>query len=146
MSAESLISRLDKVKATGSGRWQAKCPAHLDKGPSLSIRELDDGRILVHCFAGCSAVDVVESVGLEISDLFPTIETGYFKPVGRPFSALSALRAVAFEALVVAAAASSLLAGSTVNGSDRARLILAVSRIQAAVSAVSPKIGTGDRG
>lgn len=146
MSAESLISRLDKVKATGSGRWQAKCPAHADNGPSLSIRELDDGRILVHCFAGCSAIDVVESVGLEISDLFPASETNFSKPERMPFSALSALRAVAFEALVVAAAASSLLAGSTINGSERVRLILAVSRIQAAVSAVSPKNGNGCRG
>lgn len=71
MSADSLISLLDKVKSTGKSRWQARCPAHPDKGPSLSIREMDDGRVLVHCFAGCSVHEIVQAVGLELSDLFP---------------------------------------------------------------------------
>ena len=45
MSADVLLSILEGVKRTGPGRWMARCPAHGDKSPSLSIRELDDGRV-----------------------------------------------------------------------------------------------------
>jgi hypothetical protein len=71
MSADSLLERLEGVRPSGHGRWIARCPAHDDRSPSLSIREMDDGRVLVHCHAGCGAVDVVDSVGLSLSDLFP---------------------------------------------------------------------------
>lgn len=38
-----------------SGRgWIARCPAHVDRRPSLSIAEGQDGALLLHCFAGCS--------------------------------------------------------------------------------------------
>jgi putative DNA primase/helicase len=36
----------------------AKCPAHDDRNPSLSIREAD-GKVLLHCYAGCSQQDVI---------------------------------------------------------------------------------------
>jgi hypothetical protein len=49
----------------------AKCPAHEDRSPSLSIREIDDGKTLLQCFAGCSALDVLDSVGLDWGALFP---------------------------------------------------------------------------
>ena len=69
MSAEILLSKLDKVKRTGAGRWLACCPAHADKGPSLSLRETDDGRVLVYCFAGCSAVDIRDGKDLLLAVL-----------------------------------------------------------------------------
>lgn len=46
-----LLDPLEKVKKTGTDRWIARCPAHADKSPSLSIRYADD-RILLHCFGG----------------------------------------------------------------------------------------------
>jgi hypothetical protein len=58
------------VKRTGDLRWIAKCPAHLDKTPSLSVRADDDGRVLIHCFAGCATFDVLMAVGLDFGDLF----------------------------------------------------------------------------
>lgn len=67
---ELLLSRLDKVQGRGS-KFQARCPAHDDRSPSLSIREATDGRVLVHCHAGCEVADIVESVGLTLGDLFP---------------------------------------------------------------------------
>lgn len=134
MSAENLLSRLDRVKRTGAGRWQACCPAHDDKGPSLSVRELDDGRVLVHCFAGCDVHAVLSSAGLAFDDLFPPRDLGHHaKREGRPFPAADVLRAIAFEALVVAVAGSAMLAGEAFNTFDRDRLFLAVSRIQAAL-------------
>lgn len=70
MSVDNLLSRLDAVKG-GHGRWIARCPAHDDRSPSLSICECDDGRILVHCHAGCSPADIMSAVGLSMTDLFP---------------------------------------------------------------------------
>lgn len=65
-----LLSRLDKVRSTGNRKWQARCPAHEDKSPSLSITEKDDGRILIHCHAQCGGAAVMEAIGLSLSDLF----------------------------------------------------------------------------
>ncbi|MDA8205335.1 MAG: toprim domain-containing protein, partial [Thermaerobacter sp.] len=65
-----LLSRLDKVKKTSDG-WQALCPAHDDRNPSLSIKEGTDGTLLVKCWSGCSARDIVAAIGLGLGDLFP---------------------------------------------------------------------------
>ncbi len=136
MSVQELLSRLEKVKRTGAGRWIGCCPAHDDRSPSLALRELDDGRVLVHCFAGCSAHEVVSAVGLDLSDLFPPREIGFGKgkPERRPFPATDILRCIAFEALVVMTSAKSLLAGP-LSEVDSKRLMLAVVRIYLAMDA-----------
>lgn len=71
MSVTDVLSRLESVRETGADRWLAKCPAHDDRSPSLSIRQADDGTVLLHDFAGCSALEIVQSIGLELADLFP---------------------------------------------------------------------------
>ena len=131
----NLLTRLDKVRRTGNGTYMACCPAHDDKSPSLAIRELDDSRIVLHCFSGCDVQDVLAAVGLTFSDLYPPRAIQYGKPERRPFPATDVLRAISFEALVVAAAGVSLLAGHPFSQVDRERLTLAVSRIQAALTA-----------
>ena len=140
MSAEILLSKLDKVKRTGTGRWLACCPAHADKGPSLSLRETDDGRVLVYCFAGCSIHEVLTAVDMDMADLFPPRQH-HGKPERRPFPAVDVLRCIAFESLVVAAAAAALLAGEPFGPAERERLILAASRIQGALSAAGVNHG-----
>ena len=50
----AVFADLVQAQPTGAGRWKARCPAHNDRSPSLSIREGDDGRVLVLCRAGCS--------------------------------------------------------------------------------------------
>ena len=65
MNIDNLLSRLHKVKKTGPDRWLACCPAHEDKTPSMAIRELGDGRILIHDFAGCSVEAILDAVGLK---------------------------------------------------------------------------------
>jgi hypothetical protein len=135
---DNLLSRLDRVKQTKADSWMACCPAHKDRAPSLSIRYIDD-KTLIHCFAGCSVLEVVSAIGMEISDLFPPRES-HGKPVRRPFPAMDALRGIAFEALVVSAAASALLAGHPFTQADRERLSLATSRIQSALSAAMPQL------
>jgi len=136
MTANDLLSKLDKVKCAGQGKWLACCPAHADKTASLSVRELDDGRVLAHCFAGCSVHEVVAAVGLELTDLFPPRTDQHFiKGERRPFPAADCLRAIAFESILVLIAAADLLAGQPFNETDRTRLALAVTRIQAALTA-----------
>ncbi|MGO8685199.1 MAG: AAA family ATPase [Thermoleophilia bacterium] len=65
---DRLLSKFDGVKRSGVG-YLARCPAHEDRTPSLSISEGDDGRILVHCHAGCTTEAVVAAVGLSLADL-----------------------------------------------------------------------------
>lgn len=96
-TAARLLERLDLVRSTGPGRWLARCPSHDDGSPSLSIRELGDGRLLLHDFGGCDVDDVVAAVGLEISNLFPPrLPTGvYSRPRERhPFPASDILKAL----------------------------------------------------
>lgn len=70
-SLDTLLSRLDKVKKRKTGHWMSRCPAHDDRGPSLSIRETDERKVLIHCFAGCTSSDVLAAVGMEYDALFP---------------------------------------------------------------------------
>jgi putative DNA primase/helicase len=66
---ENLLARLEGVRVIGPDRWMAPCPAHQDQSPSLSVRYAD-GRLLLHCFAGCSNEDVLAAIGLEFRDLY----------------------------------------------------------------------------
>jgi len=133
MTAEKLLSRLEKVKKTAADRWTARCPAHDDRGPSLAIRELEDGRVLVKCFAECATHEIVQAVGLQLSDLFPTRPTSA-KPERKPFPASDILKCIGFEVIVVSVAASTVAAGNALSPVDHDRLLLASSRIQAAIT------------
>src|SRR6266404_2701849 len=66
---ENLVLRLS-ARRSGKG-WLAKCPAHDDRKPSLSINEGADGCVLIKCHAGCSTNDVLAELGLTKKDLFP---------------------------------------------------------------------------
>ena len=58
---EKLVARLN-ARRCGKG-WIARCPAHEDHRPSLSIDEGRDGRALVMCGAGCKTTDVLAALG-----------------------------------------------------------------------------------
>jgi len=68
---DDILNRLEKVKKTGDSKWIGCCPAHEDDDPSLAISVISDGRILIHCFAGCSPSDILAAIGLSMTDLFP---------------------------------------------------------------------------
>lgn len=136
MSAvDKLLARLERVRQTGPGRWIASSPTRADKHPSMTIRELDDGRVLLHDFGGDSVGEILDSLGMGYGNLFPERDGRHGKPEQRPFPATDILRAIAFEALVVATAGTALLAGHPFSEADRERLIVAVGRLQAAVIA-----------
>src|SRR5258705_13792333 len=69
MTSTTLADMLN-ARRGGPGRWQARCPAHRDRSPSLSIAEGDDGRTLLLCRAGCATEAVVTAMGLSMRDLF----------------------------------------------------------------------------
>lgn len=136
MSAAVLLGRLDKVRAAGAGRWMAACPAHEDKSPSLSIRELDNGRVLVHDFAGCPAADVLAAVGLSLSDLFPDRPADHRSRPARDrhhqHAAVAALKTLHREVLVCAIAAEHVAAGVALDEADRERLMQSATAIRSA--------------
>ena len=68
---EKVLSRLPGHRTAGDG-YKACCPSHEDRNPSLSIREADDGTVLVKCFGGCTTPQVVSDLGLNMAELFPT--------------------------------------------------------------------------
>lgn len=80
MGALKIIERLDHCRQTGKDTWIARCPAHDDRSPSLSVKELPDGRTLVHCHAGCGALDVLTAIGLDWENLFPPADQNYPAP------------------------------------------------------------------
>ena len=134
MIAEVFLARLDGVRRTGPGRWIARCPGHDDRRPSLNIRELGDGRVLLHDFGGCATVEVLEAVGLTFADLLPGGERidHRAKRERQPFPAMDVLRAVSFEVDVVAIAATMISQGEPLSEVDRQRVMVAAQRLREA--------------
>jgi len=141
MSAAALLERLDKVQRRGTDQWSARCPAHDDKGPSLSIKELPDGVVLLHCFAGCEVAEVLAAVGLDIAALFPPKPVGDYtitktkKP--RLLTASQALEILAFESLICAMVTADACHGEAISDTDKTRALQAVGRIQSIVAEVA---------
>jgi len=67
---DSVLSRFKSVRRVKGG-WTACCPAHDDRHASLSISAGDDGRVLLHCHAGCDTSAILAAVGMKLADLFP---------------------------------------------------------------------------
>lgn len=70
-SVQNVLNRLEGVKQTGPDQWEACCPAHDDAHASLSIGRGDDGRVLLHCQAGCKTENVLSKLNLTFADLCP---------------------------------------------------------------------------
>jgi hypothetical protein len=77
---EKIVDALERCgcrpKRTPAGGWSARCPAHDDRDPSLSVSEGANGKALVYCHAGCTIDAVLVELGLTTADLFadePTI-------------------------------------------------------------------------
>ena len=128
MSVENLLQRLSKVKG-GKGHWTACCPAHEDRSPSLAITETDDGRILLKCFGGCSVQEIVGSIGMDISDLFPDSKEHHRPKVKNAFYASDLLKLLEFESTIVMIAANDVAKGKQLSDNDRSRLSQSYERI-----------------
>lgn len=65
---DRILSRFPGSRRSGNG-WVTLCPAHRDKKPSLSIRERN-GKVVLHCFAGCTPDEVCRAAGIDMRELF----------------------------------------------------------------------------
>lgn len=132
--AAQILPRLERVKPAGKGHWMARCPAHQDRSPSLSISERE-GRLLVHCFGGCDVLSVLQAVGLDYAALYPPRESS-----GRPLlggtgiPAHVALRCLHDEAVLILVAGRAVADGKKLDDASLRRLSAAISRIDEAIS------------
>lgn len=137
----AFLDRLEGVRPNGGGRWIARCPSHADRSPSLAIREIEDGRLLIHCHAGCDPADVVGAVGLTLADLFPERppEHRYSpSPLRNQIPTRDLLAIVDHEITVAALILNDAIERRTINQTQLERLCLASSRVGKARAAANP--------
>jgi len=134
-----VLDRLDNVRPTGEG-YRADCPnGHRSRG-NLSIKQTDDGTVLLHCFSGCSALEVVHGLGLELKDLFEKPVTDYTKPeeikrcrrMVKEGQWRAALEFLPLEIHIIQIAAVQIGRGESLSVEDHLRLELAGKRLTSA--------------
>lgn len=130
---DKLLSRLDKVTAkkptkNGLNQWQARCPSHADKSPSLVITECVDGTVLLKCWAGCTTDEIVNSIGLELKDLFAHSSN---KQSNNPqvHKKHPSKKAIEHEQLIIQIAQSQLKKGRVLTPTDQQRYQQAKQRL-----------------
>jgi hypothetical protein len=116
------------VRETAPDQYVAKCSAHDDNSPSLSIRSADD-RILVHCFSGCDAEEIMGAVGLSLADLFDKPMQHGPIPKRERWDPRALLRQLRSESEIVLMAGNDIAKGCPLSAVDHERLCKAVNRI-----------------
>jgi hypothetical protein len=121
------------VKRTGPGKWIAKCPAHDDRRPSLSVKEADDGKVLLHCWSGCGAAEIVNALGLSLADLFPgdrhSLAEHGTGPMRRPWEYRDALTGAAHEMTIALLILAAIARGEQPDAETLERLAQAEQRV-----------------
>lgn len=133
MTVDALIARLRGVQGHGP-RWRAICPAHESKHEtrSLAIFETDDGRVLLHCFAGCDVESIVSAVGLDLADLYPPRTDEHRAPrIRKPWATRDLIAALKAELLIAWIVLADVSAGREITDTDRKRAGVARTRIVA---------------
>lgn len=143
MNVHDLLGRLEKVRKSvvrnGAQNWTAKCPAHEDKGPSLSVGEAPTGRILLHCFAGCSVDAIVGALGLDLEDLFPPRQADEHRapPIRKPWSQRDVARAFELEATEAFLYLAKMGGGARLSVAERKRCGVLAPRLAALIHEIS---------
>lgn len=130
-----LLSKLQKVTAKkptkdGLNQWQALCPAHADKSPSLTITECTDNTVLLKCWSGCTASEIVRALGLELKDLFKYKPTHKQANNNQRLKKRPSKQAIQHEKLIVSIAKASLNKGQQLTNTDQHRYQLALQRLK----------------
>jgi hypothetical protein len=143
MLAERLLGRLHGVIRTGERRWSARCPAHDDRSPSLSVR-VEGTRVLFHCHAGCAPEAVLAALELGWRDLYEDPWIGArqaaLAQAGWQSQRQLARRRrqqgidLALERMILRIAAADLRRGRTLSIEDRGRVAVARMRLEAAAA------------
>lgn len=131
MNKDDILSRFDRVRSMGAGKYICRCPAHDDNSPSLSIRLTED-RILFYCFAGCDTESVLDAVGLTFKDLFSDESRAAYEAAtsnkGKKLN--HPIDPVEEDRMVIRLAMSDLETGKQHSLEDRARIELAKERLR----------------
>ena len=138
MSAETIVNRLDHCRASGDGEWRARCPSHDDRSPSLSTKDVGDGRTLIHCHAGCGALDVLTAIGLDWGDLYP--------PTERDYQVEQKQHNKTVDELVVDIAMADMREGKELSVEDMDRASEALKRLDSGEPSPKPNINHVERG
>lgn len=141
-TAEPLLQRLEGVQKSGNG-WRARCPGCAGQSRKLSVTEVE-GRVLVHCFGGCGAIDVLQAVGLGWPDIMPPRhwpespeERRRARQAMREAAAVAAIDVLAVEAAVIRLASQQVQRLQALTAEDSERLALACHRIENASYALT---------
>ena len=77
MEIYNILGRFSNVEEATTGadknvvrEWSARCPVHDDRRNSLYIGQKTDGKIMIHCQAGCDNDRILTAAGLTYADLF----------------------------------------------------------------------------
>lgn len=134
-----LLNRLEGVRQTGEGRWIAKCPAHDDRSPSLTLRDAGD-LLLVTCHAGCDFYDVIGAAGMAPSKLFSNPKSAsrslYVDTVEIPPADVMLL--LEKDLIVLAIGNNTLMSGGTLCDAGRESMLAAQRRVFAIMGSVAP--------
>lgn len=128
----SILSHFNKVRATSkSGSYNCLCPAHDDSSASLSIKICEDGRVLIHCFAGCDIQNILGAVGLSLDDIVPQ-RIDLLKPIGKAYNPFAILKNMKDEALFVYMCANHIERGERLETSDKEKLLDTITKLKEA--------------
>jgi hypothetical protein len=140
---EDILSRLERVRKTGTRNWIACCPAHDDRSPSMTLHESPEGHILGHCFSGCSFEEIVGAVGLGWGPWFPPNQNPHeHKTYRRPYPVADVFEAVVRESLIVSLIAGDMQAKRDIPEDDFKRLMVARDRLEKAWSVANGESAT----
>jgi len=129
MNITTFLNSLDRVRANGKGKWQAACPAHSDRSPSLAVKEASNGNILINCFSGCTPDEITSAMGLQMRDLFAD-DNFYTRTTTGP-SRTELEKALVHELYVLQVAIGMRRDREPIHPEDKDREQLAVKRINA---------------
>jgi hypothetical protein len=136
------LSRVERVSQSTDSRWRAICPCHASKSKSqtMSVRETSDGTVLIKCFAGCGALEIIKKVGMKPGDLFPKeyrapmVQRGPARP-NHWHARHEAMKTIMREVQLVGLISSDIAEGKRVSAQDAERCAEAVAKITQAIRA-----------
>jgi hypothetical protein len=133
----NILPQLDKCREAPTGdndrAWTACCPAHDDKTPSFGVALAHDGKILMHCWSGCSINEICYALGIEPTALFP--DDGKRRRVDP-----------SEDAWAIEIADSMVARGKALRDADRQRYREALHRTQNNLPSPRPELGHAQRG
>ena len=123
-----MLNHFDNVRESGANQYSCRCPAHADKSNSLGIKQGDEGRILLNCFAGCDVKSILDASGLKWKDILP--DNKLYQAEGSKFNPYSVLKMLRDEVLIIGLASADIRKGKSLNDKEHERLLEAVANVR----------------